>query len=483
MKSHLDTNWKPQLLLLYTLREVEQLENKQEYDAGTGLDADRTSFLAQQAELGAAPEDVELGGSLHDGGVKRVPLDTNGDGRIDSYGTDTTGDGHLDTIVPVDKVAVGHTHEHMFAVAHQLRHGSGLIIAAAIMQMPPGQANHDLEPVIAAEEEEQVMSSLMKDAGVQGFAMTVLTHDATEGKAYAIQCAGLGPLTPNTVLMGWPWWWKSNPKKFVPEFMSTIHQATLRQKALLVCHNLKDFPSNDEPQSGFIDIWWIKHDGGLLLLISHLLQKHRVWRRCTLRLHLITEMGTDPNLLKERIHKLLSRINITAIVENVIQIDNDSLLPYMNASRDRARNQAKREGNEATEHDTAESMLLADPDVFDEKITHLRKKSVVGHIGLRRNSADKSQHGIDLESAGIDRSGSALKSDGFMLDRNLSANDLNAMQRMAQSDAYGCSSAPFQRSASAGGIRRSSAPGVTGAPALLRPARRPYSSLSIIFRM
>ena len=27
MKSHLDTNWKPQLLLLYTLREVEQLEN------------------------------------------------------------------------------------------------------------------------------------------------------------------------------------------------------------------------------------------------------------------------------------------------------------------------------------------------------------------------------------------------------------------------------------------------------------------------
>ena len=29
----------------------------------------------------------------------------------------------------------GHTHEHMFAVAHQLRHGTGLIIAAAIMPM------------------------------------------------------------------------------------------------------------------------------------------------------------------------------------------------------------------------------------------------------------------------------------------------------------------------------------------------------------
>ena len=70
------------------------------------------------------------------------------------------------------------------------------------------------------------MQNHMKDMGVQGFAMAVLTHDATEGKAYAIQCAGLGPLTPNTVLMGWPWWWRTNKYKYVPEFLSTIHQVT-----------------------------------------------------------------------------------------------------------------------------------------------------------------------------------------------------------------------------------------------------------------
>ena len=191
-------------------------------------------------------------------------------------------------------------------------------------------------------------------------------HASSPIRATAIQCAGLGPLTPNTVMMGWPWWWRSNPAKYVPEFLSTIHQATLRQKALLVCHNVKDFPKNDEPQRGFIDIWWIKHDvrpwrplratprnsaqlcatlrnpvppatvssstdgrsparlassqGGLLLLISHLLQKHRVWRRCGLRLHLITEVGTNPEQLKQRIHKLLSRINITATVEEVHQL-------------------------------------------------------------------------------------------------------------------------------------------------------------------
>ena len=110
-----------------------------------------------------------------------------------------------------------------------------------------------------------ILTSMRPTGRVQGFPMAVLTHDTTEGKAYAIQCAGLGPLTPNTVMMGWPWWWKSQPEKYVPEFLSTIHQATLRQKALLVCHNVKDFPTNDEPQSGFIDVWWIKHDGAPLI--------------------------------------------------------------------------------------------------------------------------------------------------------------------------------------------------------------------------
>ena len=83
--------------------------------------------------------------------------------------------------------------------------------------MGEGQETHDLGPVIAAEEEERVMQSLMKDVGVEGFAMAVLTHDATEGKAYAIQCAGLGPLTPNTVLMGCTGWFGESARRIILE--------------------------------------------------------------------------------------------------------------------------------------------------------------------------------------------------------------------------------------------------------------------------
>ena len=189
--------------------------------------------------------------------------------------------------------------------------------------------SHEVEAVIAAEEEERVMGARMKEMGVQGFAMTVLT-DANDGKRNAIQCAGLGPLTPNTILMGWPWWWRANPKTYVPEFLTVMQQATMRHKAVLLYHNMKDFPIEaDGAQEGYIDVWWIKHDGGLLLLISHLLQKHRLWKKCLLRLHLIIESGTDPQLVRERVHKLLTRINIKATVEEVILVDSSSMLPYM----------------------------------------------------------------------------------------------------------------------------------------------------------
>jgi potassium/chloride transporter 4/5/6 len=42
---------------------------------------------------------------------------------------------------------------------------------------------------------------------------------------------------------------------------------------------MKSFPTNDEPQTGSIDIWWIIHDGGLLMLFTYLLSLHRVWRQ------------------------------------------------------------------------------------------------------------------------------------------------------------------------------------------------------------
>ena len=55
---------------------------------------------------------------------------------------------------------------------------------------------------------------------------------------------------PNTLLMGWPWWWRDEPEKYVPELVSTINAATIHEKTLLLCHRLSSFPGPDEELSG-----------------------------------------------------------------------------------------------------------------------------------------------------------------------------------------------------------------------------------------
>lgn len=43
--------------------------------------------------------------------------------------------------------------------------------------------------------------------------------------------------------------------------------------ALKLGHN-KPFPSTSERMTGTMDIWWLLHDGGILVLVSYLLHRH-----------------------------------------------------------------------------------------------------------------------------------------------------------------------------------------------------------------
>ena len=46
---------------------------------------------------------------------------------------------------------------------------------------------------------------------------------------------------------------------------------------MLVAKNIDLFPQNQERFSdGNIDVWWIVHDGGMLMLLPFLLRQHKV---------------------------------------------------------------------------------------------------------------------------------------------------------------------------------------------------------------
>jgi potassium/chloride transporter 4/5/6 len=90
--------------------------------------------------------------------------------------------------------------------------------------------------------------------------------------------------------------------------VETLTQCNTTSKAVLVCMNLHAFPKRAERVEGYIDVWWVVHDGGLLMLLAHLLQQHRVWHKCRLRVHTVSEEWDNPGVVKANLEKLLEQV-------------------------------------------------------------------------------------------------------------------------------------------------------------------------------
>lgn len=80
---------------------------------------------------------------------------------------------------------------------------------------------------------------------------------------------------------------KFNSSTFIAD---AVLRATVEDMCLLVPKGLSTFPEADDQLTGNIDVWWIIHDGGLLILLPFLLKQHKVWRNCTLRVFAVAQV-------------------------------------------------------------------------------------------------------------------------------------------------------------------------------------------------
>ena len=102
------------------------------------------------------------------------------------------------------------------------------------------------------------------------------------GYESSIQLTGVGALSPNTFVSQWPQHWDrlSNDEK--AHKLSSFATVTASRKALLVVKGAGKLPDNNARLDGFIDIYWVVHDGGLILLIPYLLSLNKVFCICVI---------------------------------------------------------------------------------------------------------------------------------------------------------------------------------------------------------
>lgn len=136
--------------------------------------------------------------------------------------------------------------------------------------------------------QQKSLEDFIRDQRLSAVPKTIVADDFEHGVSTLLQVSGVGPLQPNTVLMGWS----------DDAVMQAVFGRAVR-RILELGRNLLVFSEAELPAEQLkkrIDVWWrAKDNGSLMLTLAHLLQLHPRFRDHQLRVIRIIaeEAGRD----------------------------------------------------------------------------------------------------------------------------------------------------------------------------------------------
>uniref|UniRef100_A0A8C2KHL0 Solute carrier family 12 member 5b n=1 Tax=Cyprinus carpio TaxID=7962 RepID=A0A8C2KHL0_CYPCA len=211
----------------------------------------------------------------------------------------------------------------LLSLTSQLKAGKGLTIVGACVE------GTYLNNQPQAQKADQSLRKLMEVEKVKGFSQVVISSNLRDATSHLIQAGGLGGLRHNTVLVSFPKNWKQAEEHHrCRNFIEVVRETTAAHLALLVTKNISAYPSNGERfTEGHIDVWWIVHDGGLLMLLPFLLRQHKVWRKCKIRIFTVAQMDDNSIQMKKDLMTFLYHLRFDAEVEVVEMVRNKHSQP------------------------------------------------------------------------------------------------------------------------------------------------------------
>ncbi len=203
-------------------------------------------------------------------------------------------------------VGPGHHRTHLAVYGHWFTSGHGILTIAHVIT---GNVEDMLDRRKAQEE---LLRKFIREQELDAFPSIVVAPYLSDAVESLVQCHGLGGLSPNTVLLGWP----GSPER-VDSFGVTLRICAGLGRSVVSIRFGEPIDDPWVPPAGPVDVYWRgKENGPLMLLLAHLLTRNSQWLGRDLRLIRVipTEAGRDDVLrhLEELIES--SRIPATPIV-------------------------------------------------------------------------------------------------------------------------------------------------------------------------
>ena len=208
---------------------------------------------------------------------------------------------------------------YLVELGHAIASRSGFLTVSSILPEGSHAENRIVETQSSVEE-------YLKNRNVPAFVRISVSSDIQKGMLSLIRDYGLGPITPNTVILGET----ENPEHFLTFTETLIRTYQLKRNLVVVRvpeHYLGTRNGQHEPEdlknlnfyfSGNhnkqIDVWWgrQRNNAGLSLALGYLLQMSPSWEGASLNLRSITTDPEEVTAGEELLQGLISESRLDA---------------------------------------------------------------------------------------------------------------------------------------------------------------------------
>jgi len=162
---------------------------------------------------------------------------------------------------------------------------------------------------------ENTISEQLKKQHVQALVRVVTAPDPFEGMLQLVEAYGYGPLLPNIMLLG-----DSEDASRRERYCNMIVQLHQAKRSIMI---LRENSQRGFGQFRSIDVWWggMQDNGGLMLLLAHLLRSTIEWRSAQIHLKLVIDNEAGAKDAKANIKAMLFKLRISAIPEVIVAGD------------------------------------------------------------------------------------------------------------------------------------------------------------------
>jgi amino acid transporter len=189
--------------------------------------------------------------------------------------------------------------------AYALTHNRGLITVSSVL--PIGSRDVGQQASM-----EKTIREYLERRGVRALVRIVTAPDPFEGARQLVETYGIGPLVPNTIVLG-----DTEEPKHRDRYCQLLTELHCAHRNVVI------FRENHELRFGRrrrIDVWWggRQSNGGLMLLLADLLRTNIAWRNADIVLKLVVADEAAAQAAEANLDTLLKQFRVAAMTKVIV---------------------------------------------------------------------------------------------------------------------------------------------------------------------